>query len=645
MGPRSARRALAGTLAVMLGAAGAALHGVLWVPTAGALAMAAGWRRTGAAITTAGALGALAMVAGERASVAAHFGADTLAGADEALRGTAVAAGALIVAAAALGFAPERAASGWARRVADAATIGLWLLTAWLGSRALSVHTALAPLSEQQLARTWGPALAAALCAVFVGARAHRATWIGALLLPLGYAASAGRAPVAAALGSREVAGGRIVHMPAEAQPWRGPSGPYVVSPGRDALPSETAARLARSATRVEVVPGFAVPTSPTPPLRVTSALQASGAAPRLLARDWTAGPARSPESIRAAVGAGAAFLARNQQPGGRFTYIVKGPSGESGAGYNYPRHAGTAWFLARAARALDDTRAADSARAALAHLDAVSETTADGRAFVLDPTRKDGKAWIGTTALAVLAARALDEPREQHAAWARQVIASVDADGQVRGEVSVADGAFVNAEVNAYGQGQVMLALAALAPDPDALDALGRAAAFVGGPGYYGAAHPLWVGDEHWMCLAAHGLRTANAAGAALPQNGVDGVCATYAAAAVLDAPPPGAGLPPAAGPAAGAAEAIVARAWDTGDARLVRAARDYATYLLSSQYQPDDLDLLPAAPHADRLIGAFRDGPYALDVQIDAVQHIGGALLGVLALDEGADGPGRLP
>ena len=39
------------------------------------------------------------------------------------------------------------------------------------------------------------------------------------------------------------------------------------------------------------------------------------------------------------------------------------------------------------------------------------------------------------------------------------------------------------------------------------------------------------------------------------------------------------------------------------------------------------------------------LRDGPDALDVQIDAVQHIGGALLGAEALLSGRARPGSLP
>ncbi len=607
----------------------------------------------------------VALLGFERAAVGAGFGADVVDGSTEVLGAAAIGAALLLGLAAALGYAPEERARGGWRVVADLLTLVLWTAASWFATSALFVHLALAPLSTVQLLRTWAPAAGTAAILALVGARASRVGWIGALTLPILLFLRLERTggledpPT-----TRKVAGGVITNTPT-ASPWRGPAGHAVVSPGMDARRGETPASTAKRAPRTDVVPGFPVPTLTTPPVRVTSTLVREDADPLPLARDWTPGPPVTLESLNAAIHEGASFLSRNMQPDGRFTYIVRGPSGSAGPGYNYPRHAGTAWFLARVAASGGPTAriASDAANAALRHLDAVSGSTADGRAFVLDPTRRDGKAWIGTTALAVLATRSLNEPPSLHEGWARQVIASVgigttDGDttnGRVRGEMSTADFTFIDGDTNSYGQGQVMLALAALSADvqsplrDDAAEALRRASEFVSGKtgGYYGTAHPLWVGDEHWMCLAAHGIRAANRAGVDPPidTDGPDGVCAAYVAATALEAPPLGAGLPPAAGPAGGAAEAVVARAWDTGDKSLASASRDYAALFLGSQYQPADLALLPAGPTPANLIGGFRDSAFELDVQIDAVQHIGGALLGEIALETGEDAPGRLP
>ncbi len=664
MAPRATRAVLAAGLSLAHVWAAMRFGPVFWLGAAGSLGIAAGWRKSGAAALAGGGAVALALIGAERAAVTNGFGADVVDGAGEVLVGAAIGAAALFGVAAALGFAPETKAEGRLRIVANLLTLALWAATAWLATSALFVHLALAPLSSVQLLRVWAPATGAAAALLFIAARAGRVGWLGACALPIVLLARMDKpADSGSKPAMRKVAGGAITSTPT-VSPWRGPAGHTVFAPGLDARPGETANAVAKRAARTEVVPGFAVPTLSTAPLRVRSTLVRDGADPLLLDRDWTPGPPLSADSLTAAIGEGAAFLARNLQPDGRFTYIVRGPSGTSGSGYNYPRHAGTAWFLARVAatRAAQADVAATAARAALLHLDAVTGSTTDGRAFVLDPTRKDGKAWIGTTALAVLATRSLNEPPALHEAWALQVIASVcstnDSDtnnGRVRGEMSTADYTFIDGDTNSYGQGQVMLALSALAADvqsplrDDAAEALRRASEFVSGKtgGYYGTAHPLWVGDEHWMCLAAHGIRAANRTGLSPPIDtaGPDGVCAAYVAATALEAPPPGAGMPPTAGPAGGAAEAVVARAWDTGDTSLASASRDYAALFLASQYQPADIALLPAGPTPANLIGGFRDSAFELDVQIDAVQHIGGALLGVLALETSEDGPGRMP
>ncbi len=384
----------------------------------------------------------------------------------------------------------------------------------------------------------------------------------------------------------------------------------------------------------------------PTPPRRTEVFPGTFLPAPPTDDRRWSEAPPLTPAAIDDALAAAVHHLAVNLGDDGRYTYIVKGPSGAAGSGYNYPRHAGTTWFLARVAGALAETRAPvaaeaeRAARRALAHLVDDTTRTIGSRSFVMDPTRRDGKAWIGTTALAALALVALpttpaDLPVRD--AWAAQLAASVDASGKVRGEMSTADGSFPDQPANPYGQGQTMLALAALdrAGTPGVRDALTRAAAFVT-EGYYGTEHPLATGDEHWMCLAAHVL------GGLGPTPGGRGVCASYVATERWMAPVGGGGLPPAAGPAGGAAEAVVAHAWDTRDPGMVDLASRYGRLFLQNQYRAEDAPLLG---RPERLIGGFRDGAASLDVQIDAVQHIGCALLGVEAILSGRARPGSFP
>ena len=96
---------------------------------------------------------------------------------------------------------------------------------------------------------------------------------------------------------------------------------------------------------------------------------------------------------------------------------------------------------------------------------------------------------------------------------------------------------------------------------------------------------------------------------------------------------------LGPNAGAAGGLAEAVVAGAYID---EVYRAdALAYGQWFLQNVYQESDSALLPK-PRA--LLGGFRDNPYRLDVRMDAVQHIGSALLGVEALLDEVR-PGSLP
>ena len=681
------RLLLAAALALLHVQAAETFGAVGWVGTLGALLLATSGRArvVGAGLVSLGALTAFGLLALGATRAVANFGPETDKAALEVVASAAAGLTGALAFTALLGFLPDKIGPhrggivGWVLAAASAgSTVGLAAVAAWLGTAAFWVQQALSRLSTVQTMQCWGPAAGSVALWLLVAARSPR---VGLVSLGVG-------------VGALLVSSGL------------GPGATFVVAPGRDAIPGMDAKTTARQARRQQVVPGFAVPVVKERPQRVDE-FRASGGDRSRLDRGWSPGPELSPEAIRHSVREGAAFLTRNQQAGGRFTYIVKA-NGESGSGYNYPRHAGTAWFLAREAVALTDPAAEATARRALQHLDDVSGHTPDGRAFILDPARSDGKAWIGTTALAVLAVEVLDVDgldvdglevdglevdgpevdglevdglagTGSARGWKQQVIASVDADGKVRGEMTTATGEFIDGDVNGYGQGQAMLALAAIARGrgpgaasaeladralrDGALAALQRSSLYVGSARYYGA-HPLWVGDEHWMCLAAHAIHSVNAGRSAgakrVDPAGPDVVCRTYATMLALASPPRGAGLPPSAGSVAGGAEAVIARAWDTGTgltgggstgspparsliaSPLGAASLEYGQMFLNSQYHADDATLTPALP---TLLGGYRNGPYDLDVQIDTVQHIGGALLGILALVEGEDGPGRLP
>jgi hypothetical protein len=370
----------------------------------------------------------------------------------------------------------------------------------------------------------------------------------------------------------------------------------------------------------------------------------------------WSAPPPFSVEAVRDAVAGGATFIAHNQSEDGQYAYIVASPSGERRGSYNYPRHAGATWFLARAAHSTGDPALRNATRKGLDFLWSHTKLTGDGRAYVLDPTRTDGKAWVGTTALALLSLLEFEaaapgdgqdgvtpgEYAQARQLWAAQVASSVDAEGIVRGNMSQKTGRWPMQAQIAYAQGQALLALAAAsrAGVPGVRAPFERAARAVDGRYWPAGGGRFFAMEEHWMCLAA-----------LVSQEEIGGepalrICETWLDKEALVRRSLTGPVLPDAGAAAGLVEALVARAEIDRRAglssRWLNQALSYGPVLLSNVYQASDAPLL-ARP--DRLLGGFRDKPWDLDVRVDAVQHIGCALLGIEQLLEGAPLPGGMP
>lgn len=338
----------------------------------------------------------------------------------------------------------------------------------------------------------------------------------------------------------------------------------------------------------------------------------------------WTAPPALTAESALEAALNGGLMLARHQTEEGKFAYTVNGKTGKiTGKSYNFPRHAGTTWFLARLALRTNDTTVWDATRLGLKYMEENTITMPDGRAYLGDPRRQDGKAWVGTTALAVLAAVAADHPLA--IPWGRFIASSVDAHGQVRGEMKRSEGIHKAQKKNPYGQGQTTLALAALvrAGHDEFRPVLERLAAYMDGDYGPGGAGRLFVLDEHWTCLAALAIKDALGKAAGTE------ICHAYLAKEAYKTPDASSRIRPSAGAAGGLAEAVVAGAYLEDGHRSDALA--YGQWFLQNTYQNSDSAMLRKP---DVLLGGFRDSPYKLDVRMDAVQHIGSALLGVEAL-----------
>ncbi len=358
------------------------------------------------------------------------------------------------------------------------------------------------------------------------------------------------------------------------------------------------------------------------------------------LARSWAEPADFTADALLAAALAGGHHLAENMGRDGRFAYTVLGPSGQHGPGYNFPRHAGGAWFLARLWQRTGDPVVRDALDQSLGFLTRHTTVLDDGRAYVLDPSRRDGKAWVGTNALALLAILAADSEPALAQGLALHLASSVDEAGRIRGDLDVASGTWPDQPLVTYAQGQVLLGLAVAerAGLAGVRDALERSAAFIEheywplGAGLY---LPL---DEHWMCLASL------AADDVLPYAAGERTCRAW----FQDHPPTPASsdLAPPAGPAAATGEAWLAAAELDRRDGVHGAARDgalaYAEILLDQAYQ--DLDG-PLVARPERLVGGFRDRPHQLDVRVDAVQHIACALLGAESLLRGEVLPGAFP
>ena len=212
----------------------------------------------------------------------------------------------------------------------------------------------------------------------------------------------------------------------------------------------------------------------------------------------------------------------------------------------------------------------------------------------------------------------------------------SVDARGQVRGELDRKSGRFGAQQQNPYGQGQTLLALASLVRSghSDLAPAMQRAADFVDGP-YAPLGAVRLVGlDEHWSCLAAMAVQdvTGTASGMSL--------CRAYLADPGL--PSVVGGVWPGTAAAGGRAEAVVAAAVIDPDGPYTTDAMAFARLFLAGAYRAGDAPFVGRLP---ALLGGFRDRPWDLDVRIDAVQHIGCALLGMESLLSGDPHPGSLP
>jgi hypothetical protein len=208
---------------------------------------------------------------------------------------------------------------------------------------------------------------------------------------------------------------------------------------------------------------------------------------------------------------AAARYLARGVDAGGRFRYRVDAPSNRELAGYDWPRHAGATYFLARVAALSGDPDVAAAALRAAAHLrDHAIVDCGPWRCVGDAPVVEIGSAALAVIAFAEIAGTGLDP---EYAAAIPALTAFLRAqqrpDGEFmhqfdRGRREPVDTQFL------YYSGEAALALSRahrLQGDPRDLDAARRALAHLAGPAWSFLGSRYYFNEEHWTCQAMDDL------------------------------------------------------------------------------------------------------------------------------------------
>lgn len=215
--------------------------------------------------------------------------------------------------------------------------------------------------------------------------------------------------------------------------------------------------------------------------------------------------------SLENAAREGALFLLRHQDRGGRFTYRYDGRRNRElkGGGYSLPRHAGTAFFLAQAARALDMPSARQGALAALRFVreNVLKRCGSDERACVSFDDRPD----MGAAALTALAAAELLKGGEDPGA--RELLVKLTAfirsmqrkDGELMHVYDLAANKPVDVQ-KMYYSGEAAVALLAshrVLDDARDLETVRPLMHHITDAGWSFFGSRYFYGEEHWTCQA----------------------------------------------------------------------------------------------------------------------------------------------
>jgi hypothetical protein len=220
--------------------------------------------------------------------------------------------------------------------------------------------------------------------------------------------------------------------------------------------------------------------------------------------------PKTTTERYLAAAEKGAAYLLQNQQADGRFLYSVHAKTNAPIAGYNWPRHAGSAFFLAEAARAQRNELALIASRRSIANMFTSLSASCGGHVCLAE----SGMASVGTNALALLALTELATVyKEVYLGQTRALSAFLHSlvrpDGELMHFYDVKAQTAVDKQVPYYS-GEAALALArasSITDSPESLDVAARIVEHLSHAAWSFPFRRYYVAEEHWTCQAADAL------------------------------------------------------------------------------------------------------------------------------------------
>ncbi len=215
--------------------------------------------------------------------------------------------------------------------------------------------------------------------------------------------------------------------------------------------------------------------------------------------------------AVMEAIADAALHLARGVDPRGRYRYLVDVRTNTTLPGYNWPRHAGTTYFLAQAAALLDDATIRYAClRAAAALREEATKDCGPNRCIA-----EDAEAGVGASALALIAyaeivrAKIDDSYRVPAAELARFLKSQQRPDGELMHFYDRVSKKPVDVQVMYY-TGEAALALSRwhrVSGDPDDLRAASRALARLSGEGWSFFGSRYYFAEEHWTCQAVADL------------------------------------------------------------------------------------------------------------------------------------------